>query len=72
MYNERAVAFQKSGSGDLSAMASMMSSAAGTGSGEAAGTSGSAGDNDYFRKMQSMLTPEQIQLIRNIGNQQNT
>lgn len=50
----------------------MMSSAAGTDSGEAAGTSGSAGDNEYFRKMQSMLTPEQIQLIRNIGNQQNT
>ena len=59
-------------SGDLSAMASMMASAAGTGSGETSNASGSTGDNEYLRKMQTMLTPEQIQLIRNIGNQQNT
>lgn len=61
-----------SGSGDLSAMASMMSAAAGTGSDEASNSSGNTGDNEYLRKMQSMLTPEQIELIRNIGNQQNT
>lgn len=84
-----------SGSGDLSAMASMMSSAAGTSptgtsfAGFAAG-SASAGasemgtetsdcqknsnynESDYLRKMQSMLTPEQMELIRNISNQQNT
>lgn len=74
------------GSGDLSAMASMMSSAAGTSTtgtssaGSAAGGTDAPesqrgnnyGDNDYLRKMQSMLTPEQIQLIRNISSQQNT
>ena len=61
-----------SGSGDLSTMASMMSSEAGTGSEETSNASGSTDDNEYLRKMQSMLTPEQIKLIRNIGNQQNT
>ena len=70
-----------SGSGDLSAMASMMASAAGTSSSSpvAGGTDASESqrdsnynDNDYLRKMQSMLTPEQIQLIRNISSQQNT
>ena len=69
------------GSGDLSAMASMMSSAAVTSSaGPAAGGMESSesqrdnnyNDSDYLRKMQSMLTPEQIQLIRNISSQQNT
>lgn len=69
------------GSGDLSAMASMMASAAGTSSASSAagGTDASESqrdnnynDSDYLRKMQSMLTPEQIQLIRNISSQQNT
>ena len=64
-----------SGSGDLSAMASMMASASGADSGESTNRDGntcSASDTDYLRKMQSMLTPEQIQLIRHMNGQQNT
>lgn len=70
-----------SGSGDLSAVASMMASAAGTSSAGAGAMGADAfsgsnynnsNENDYLRKMQSMLTPEQIQLIRNISSQQNT
>ena len=64
-----------SGSGDLSAMASMMASASGTDSGEPTNRDGNtspASDTDYLRKMQSMLTPEQIQLIRHMNGQQNT
>ena len=32
----------------------------------------SGADNDYLKHMQSLLTPEQLQLLNNISNQQHT
>ena len=34
--------------------------------------SASSGANDYLKHMQSLLTPEQLQLLNNISNQQRT
>lgn len=57
------------GSGDMASAASAMANASMTGSlpSPPPGT-----DNDYLKHMQSLLTPEQLQLLNNISNQQNT